>query len=64
MRTPQTRMTLALALALGTGTLAALAVGPVAKERPAMERGVATSAMSRVALDVDRELEVDLKRPM
>ena len=29
MRTPQTRMTLALALALGTGTLAALAVGPV-----------------------------------
>ena len=62
MRTPQTRMTLAVVLALGTGTLAALAVTPSSKDRTAFDRAGATPATSRV--EAMPRVDVDLDRPM
>ena len=53
-------MTLALALALGTGTLAALAVGPAIKDRPTMNPGAAKSAAPRPEARAD--VDVDLER--
>ena|GEM_PF-6331320 len=60
MRTLQTKMTIALALAIGTGTIAALAVEPAVTDRPANSRSAAEPTVTSV--DSPRMPSVDLQR--